>query len=82
MREERRDLRKRADTTRGVMKWLCGETSAVAEVPRYLAAPDVGRRILRQLGLRGLVRRADGGWVARRWLLAPPPLEKLPPDES
>jgi hypothetical protein len=82
VRQERRDLRQRADTTRRVMIWICGETSAVAEVPRYLAAPDVGRRILRQLALRGLVRRADGGWVARRWLLAPPALEKLPPGES
>ena len=82
MRQERRDLRKRADTTRRVMIWICGETSAVAEVPRYLAPPDVGRRILRQLGMRGLVRRANDGWVARRWLLAPPPLEKLPTDES
>lgn len=82
MRQERRDLRKRADTTRRVMMWICGETSAVAEVPRYLAAPDVGRRILKQLALRGLVRRDDGGWVARRCLLAPPALNKLPPDES
>ena len=82
MRQERRDLRKRADISRRVMIWICGETSAVAEVPRYLASPDVGRRILRQMGMRGLVRRANGGWVARRWLLAPPPLEKLPTDES
>ena len=82
MRQERRDLRKRADTTRRVMMWICGETSAVAEVPRYLAAPDVGRRILKQLALRGLVRRDGGGWVARRCLITPPALERLPPDES
>jgi hypothetical protein len=82
VRQERRDLRKRADTVRRVMMWICGETSAVAEVPRYLAAPDVGRRILRQLALRGLVRRANGGWVARRWLITPQALDKLPPGES
>ena len=82
MRQERRDLRKRADTTRRVTMWICGETSAVAEVPRSLAAPDVGRRILKQLALRGLVRRDGGGWVARSCLITPPALEKLPPDES
>jgi hypothetical protein len=82
VRQERRDFRKRADTTRRVVTWICGKASAVAEVPRDLVARDAGRRILRRLALRGLLRSTDAGWVPCRWLLVPPALSKIADEAS
>jgi hypothetical protein len=82
MRVERRDHRKRADLARRVAQWISGAPSVVGEVPPYTATPDAGRRILKRLALRGLIRRVEWGWVAGSPLIRPTPLRRVDPDES
>jgi hypothetical protein len=69
MRVERRDHQRRAATLQRVLTWIVGETSAVREVPPSIAPPDAGRRILRRLAFRGLIRRIRRGWIATRVLM-------------
>ena len=74
MRAERRNLQSRADTLRRVLTWIQREHTPVACVPRYLANPEVGTRILKQLATRGLVRSTQEGWLPQPVLLKPSPL--------
>ena len=80
MRTERRDFRTRADTMRRVLAWIRSQDHPVVCVPRHLATPDAGTRMLKQLAMRGLLRSTEEGWVAQPPLLDPPPLIKT--DES
>jgi hypothetical protein len=80
VRAERRNHQNRADTLRRVLTWIQREHRPVACVPRYLANPDVGTRILKQLATRGLVRSTHEGWMPRPVLLKPAPLIEV--DES
>ena len=82
MRVERRDHRKRADLERRVAQWISGAPSVVGEVPPYIASPEAGRRILKRLALRGLIRRVNWGWVARSALVRPALLKRVDPEES
>ena len=82
MRDERRDYRRRADVERRVAQWISSAASVVGEVPPYIASPDVGRRVLKKMALRGLIRRVDWGWVARGPLMTPARLRRIEPDES
>jgi hypothetical protein len=77
VRIERRDHQERANTVRRVLIWMRSERSPVAGVPRHLASPDAGMRILKQLAMRGLIRSTREGWVAQPFLRHPPPLTKL-----
>ena len=79
MRVERRDHQKRADTLRRVVEWLTRGTVA-RHVPPDIAGPDVARRILTRLAVRGLVQRTDSGWVARQVLAAPAEVQQISPE--
>jgi hypothetical protein len=68
MRVERRDHRSRAATLQKVVLWITGATSPVRQVPPSIVRPDAGQRILKQLGVRGLLRRIRHGWIPRRLL--------------
>lgn len=80
MRTERRNFRTRADTMRRVLTWIRAQNSPVVCVPRHLATPEAGVRMLKQLAIRGLLRSTAEGWVPQPSLLNPPPL--VEPDES
>ena len=80
MSQERRDLRRRAETLRQVTVWISRTTAPVSGVPPAIAAPEAGWRILKQLALRGLVRHQAFGWVPQPPLQEPGVLtEDTPP---
>ena len=68
MRVERRDHRSRAATLQRVVLWITGATSPVRQVPPSIVRPDAGQRILKQLAVRGLLRRIRHGWIPSRLL--------------
>jgi hypothetical protein len=67
---ERREHRTRAETLRRVVDWLQRQTTPAARIPPDIAAPAAGTRILKQLALRCLARRAAYGWMPTPILLA------------
>ena len=81
MRVERRDHRSRAATLHRVVSWIIGNASPAREAPRSVVRPDAGRRILKQLAVRGLVRRTRGGWIPHRLLTMPTDLQQVELDE-
>lgn len=82
MRVERRDHRSRAATLQKVVLWITGATSPVRQVPPSIVRPDAGQRILKQLAVRGLLRRLRHGWVARRVLAMRADLQRIDLNES
>jgi hypothetical protein len=77
---ERRNHWSRAYTMKRVLTWISREGTPVAAIPRYLVTPEAGNRMLKQLALRGLIRRTDNGWVPSSILVNPPELTRV--DES
>jgi hypothetical protein len=51
-------------------------------VPPSIVDREIGRRILKQLALRGLVRHVEQGWVPTPSRTAPAPLEEVGGDET
>ena len=77
MRVERRDHRSRAATLQRVVLWISGATAPVRQVPPSIVRPDAGRRILKQLAVRGLLRRMRHGWIPRRLLRMRTELQRI-----
>jgi hypothetical protein len=71
MNQERRDLMSRAETLRRLTVWISRAAAPVSGVPLSIAAPETGRRILKLLALRGLVRHQADGWMPQPPLLEP-----------
>ena len=77
MEGERRDPVSRAETLRRVTMWISQVTKPALHAPSYVVIAEAGQRILKQLALRGLVRRVAEGWVPSPPLLNPFPLYEL-----
>ena len=80
MGAERRDNPKRAETLQRFVLWISQTASPVRDVPPRVIREDIGRRILKRLAFRGLVRKVGDGWAPTSSLLAPHVLQPVAHD--